>query len=252
MVGGQFEGERLGGGAANTAVGLASLGHKVTLLGSVGTDIQAERILARLARYRLDVEMIRHEEGPSSRALILLDCTAERAIVVLGGALLESADASVWEARYDALYIALPSGAFVPLMRRAAPAALVFATYPPPDASAWPAHIAVGSQRDLGAASHTDFHARVSGMSESWLRWLIVTSGEDGATAYAEDAIVRVPATKVRAIDTTGAGDALAAGVIHGMLSGKPMEDALRYGVAWGTATSLAQQSVPVSPPAPA
>jgi len=47
---------------------------------------------------------------------------------------------------------------------------------------------------------------------------VIVSLGEDGLVAVSEKAIFEMPAFKVPVVDPTGAGDALCAGIIHGIL----------------------------------
>ena len=102
---------------------------------------------------------------------------------------------------------------------------------------------------ELGASLFDDPPDAFANKCCSILEWLIVTRGEGGATAYGRHRSVRCRARGVKAVDTIGAGDALAAGIIDRLLKGCPMEEALRYGVAWGTATTLVRQSVPATPP---
>ncbi|HEX3661158.1 MAG TPA: sugar kinase [Acidobacteriaceae bacterium] len=55
-----------------------------------------------------------------------------------------------------------------------------------------------------------------------------------GAMALVEDAIIHVPQREVEILDRVGGGDSFASGLIHGILAGKPVEWALRCGVAHG------------------
>ncbi|MGH7760631.1 MAG: PfkB family carbohydrate kinase [Candidatus Dormibacteraceae bacterium] len=70
-----------------------------------------------------------------------------------------------------------------------------------------------------------------------WLQGLVIKSGPEGLAAYTEYGLVRVPAvTDPPVVDTTGAGDALAGGMLARWLStgGEPsgLQDALVWGVA--------------------
>ena len=79
------------------------------------------------------------------------------------------------------------------------------------------------------------------------LEWVIITRGENGATAYALDDCLSVPAPKIKATDTTGAGDAFAAGLIHALVSGADMNQALATACAWGAeATRWESSMLPV------
>jgi sulfofructose kinase len=62
-----------------------------------------------------------------------------------------------------------------------------------------------------------------------------VTHGAAGARAHAEDGTLTAPAEAVPVLDSTGAGDAFAAGLLHGLLAGKEMADALALAVRFGT-----------------
>ena len=75
-----------------------------------------------------------------------------------------------------------------------------------------------------------------------WLQGLVVKSGELGLAAYTEFGVVRIPAlTKRPVVDSTGAGDALAGGMLGRWLTtgGQPggLQDALVWGVACASIT---------------
>jgi 2-dehydro-3-deoxygluconokinase len=55
-----------------------------------------------------------------------------------------------------------------------------------------------------------------------------------GAMAIYEDQIVHVPQRDIDILDRVGGGDSFASGLIYGILSGKPVEWAVRCGVAHG------------------
>jgi 2-dehydro-3-deoxygluconokinase len=55
-----------------------------------------------------------------------------------------------------------------------------------------------------------------------------------GAMALVQDEIVHVPQREVEILDRVGGGDSFASGLIYGILAGKPIEWAVRCGVAHG------------------
>jgi 2-dehydro-3-deoxygluconokinase len=59
---------------------------------------------------------------------------------------------------------------------------------------------------------------------------LVVKQGADGATAYRGREEVFVPPLPVDVVEPVGAGDALAAGFLVGLLRGRPVKQALRLG----------------------
>ena len=61
---------------------------------------------------------------------------------------------------------------------------------------------------------------------------VVVTLGADGALWTDGDAVVRAPAFPVPGADSTGAGDAFAAGLLGARVAGAGPADALRAGCA--------------------
>jgi len=83
----------------------------------------------------------------------------------------------------------------------------------------------------LGGVEPQEFRRR-------WLlEGLVLKAGERGVTAYTNDGSVHVPALRTHPIvDTTGAGDATAAGMLaHWLVSGGE-PSAIREALAWGVA----------------
>lgn len=62
-------------------------------------------------------------------------------------------------------------------------------------------------------------------------KWAVVTLSDEGVIAYDGKNFIQAPARPVDIVDRIGAGDALAAGVIHGFLD-NDMEKGLNYGTA--------------------
>ncbi len=72
----------------------------------------------------------------------------------------------------------------------------------------------------------------------------IITLGEHGL-AYADSSgSGHIPARRTHIVDATGAGDALTAGIIFGLLNGVPLDDAMRLGVSAATLTLRSRESV--------
>ncbi len=66
---------------------------------------------------------------------------------------------------------------------------------------------------------------------------LVIKAGPDGVTAYTSEGMVHVPAPKTHpVVDTTGAGDAVAAGMLAHWLATGADARAVQESVAWGVA----------------
>jgi len=75
---------------------------------------------------------------------------------------------------------------------------------------------------------------------------VVVSAGRDGAAVGDRAGVVAVPALPAETVDVTGAGDALAAGTLAGIMSGLALADAVRIGIACAAATI--ECALPVSP----
>jgi ribokinase len=64
------------------------------------------------------------------------------------------------------------------------------------------------------------------------VRALTITRGEDGSITVAGGQIIRMPAFKIEAVDTTGAGDVFHGGYIFGLLHGWDLERVVRFASA--------------------
>jgi sugar/nucleoside kinase (ribokinase family) len=70
-----------------------------------------------------------------------------------------------------------------------------------------------------------------------WLQGLVVKAGTAGLAAYTEYGVLKVPALTERpVVDTTGAGDALAGGMLARWLTTGGQPSGLQDAVVWGVA----------------
>jgi sugar/nucleoside kinase (ribokinase family) len=80
-----------------------------------------------------------------------------------------------------------------------------------------------------GVASAEDAARALAERAEN----VVVSLGAEGALACADGAILRAPAVPVDAVDTTGAGDLLAAAWVWGDVAGLELEERLRWAVLY-------------------
>jgi len=74
---------------------------------------------------------------------------------------------------------------------------------------------------------------------------VVVTRGPDGVVVNDRDGSTAYPAKQVDVVDTTGAGDAFAAGFLHQISSGDSLSRAVAAGVIWAAATVQEPASTP-------
>jgi len=107
---------------------------------------------------------------------------------------------------------------------------------PPCEAGSRPARILVGSASDLPPDWLREPWPAGRAVAGPALEWVIITRGAQGASAHGRDADrLEIPAPAVEVVDSTGAGDVFAAGLVHALLEGLDMAPALARAVAWGT-----------------
>lgn len=228
-------GVRLGGGGANTAVALAAAGHHVTLLAAVGQDAIGDALLGELEQAGVDTAQIVRLDCASTHSLVLVDPQGERTIVNVARCDEKEPPTRLLTLAADAIYVRSRRSDIAPLLARKLADALIVAHVPPLDAGSRPAHILVTSASDIEREVAEAPLARARAVAGDELRWIVVTAGAAGARATSRSEVLDAPAQTVQVVDTTGAGDAFAAGLLHALVSGAPIRDALALAVRFGT-----------------
>jgi len=235
-----------GGSAANTIVALSRLGVEVDFVGMVGTDEEGELILEDFRKEGVETQ-IRIEEGYTGAAIGFVDAQGERALYIYPGVndqlCMEDIDKDfVNNARF------LHTSSFVNKeqleMQRElvmhlksklsfSPGMLCF-QYELEDL------IEVIEQSAVVFLSHDELKSLVNGESyEKGAETLLnggaqivcVTLGERGCyvtNAAGESHVIAAYPTDV--VDTTGAGDAFAAGFLYGLLRARSIEESGKIG----------------------
>ncbi|MCP5367923.1 MAG: hypothetical protein H6906_10455 [Hyphomicrobiales bacterium] len=229
-------GARLGGGGANTALPLAAAGHAVTLCSGVGTDGDSDRLLADLTAAGIDTALVTRQAGGPTRSLVMVDPGGERSIVNLRRVQGAEPFAGLARQPADWIYVRSRADGLAPVLAARAADTRVVAHVPPCGPGLRPAHVLVGSAADLDPAFLADPFAAGRAVAGAALEWVVVTRGAVGAEAHGPDGILRQPAVPARAVDSTGAGDAFAAGLVHALATGSDMAGALATGAAFGAA----------------
>lgn len=242
---GRWCGSRIGGGAANTAMALARAGESVRVISAVGTDAAGVSLGEALAAAGVDTTCLDRSAPETTRSLVLLDAGGERTVVNLARAAVPLPP-RLAEQEADWLYVRSADPALTPVLAaRVARGGRVLAHLPPVRDGFRPAQVLVASASDLDPAFLADPFAAACRVAGPCLKWLVVTFGADGARAYGAGTEMHRSAPRVEAVDTTGAGDVFAAGLLHTLARGSSMADALATAVAWGSASVRYAGTVP-------
>ncbi|MFJ6936145.1 ribokinase [Streptomyces sp. NPDC101132] len=233
-----------GGKGANQAVAAARAGGAVTMVGAVGADGFGVRLRATLAEAGIDTAGLRTVEGASGTAHITVDDEGGNAIVVVPGANgtvtgLEPGDeARIAGAGALLLQLELPLSGVV-AGARAARAHGVRTVLTPAPAQPLPPELLAAT--DLLVPNEHEA-AALTGLTdprqaaEALLHdvpEVVVTLGAAGCLYAARGAEpYTVPAPRVRAVDTTAAGDTFVGALAVALGEGRPVREALGWASA--------------------
>ena len=255
-----------GGKGANQAVAARRLGGDVKFICKVGRDIFGDNALAHYEKEGLDTSGILRSDLPSGVALISVDEKAENCIVVASGAnndLLEAdIDASA-EAIRGCGILLLQLETPVPSVLKAAKLAHeAGATVVLNPAPACPLPEELFSDIDLFIPNETELSTfsglpvcdeesaakAAATMRAKGVGKLIVTMGSKGSLICDGGEPVFVPARKVKAVDTTAAGDTFCGALCVALAEGKALREAAEFATAASALTVQkmgAQDSIP-------
>jgi ribokinase len=231
-----------GGKGANQAVAAARLGREVAFVGRVGDDAAGRRLRAGLEREGVDVTHLATDPAaPSGVALIAVAPGGENTIIVSPGANarvdpgdVDAAGALLAEAAVTLLQLEIPQEAVAAAVD-AAGGTVVLNPAPAP-ARALDAELLArvdvlvpnrGELELLGGRGEPSAVARSLGGP----RAVVVTLGAEGALVVEGERVERVPAPAVRAVDTTGAGDAFCGALADALARGAELVEAARWAV---------------------
>ena len=247
QTGGRFHyqdgGQRLGGGGANTGIGLVWAGHRLALVSQVGRDEIGDWLLAEASTQGIECHMIQRREGNTCEMLLMMTPDGERTIIRPERPIFELSDPPNWQ-HWDALYVNSSADGASRWARSALDHCLVVAQLAK-DERARPCHVLIASLSDMQGRSELspwEFGVQIAGPQ---LKYFIVTDGEKGAVLYSEKETHLVEAIATAVVDTTGAGDAYAAGVIHGLTSGMEVLVAMEEGARWAAFAVSTHSSIP-------
>ena len=221
---------RCGGGGFNTGATLLALGHSVTLVASLADDDSGHACLERLRGFGFDTGHVGLTGRRTTPLQIFLDPAGERTIV---------APASTEHHRLTSIPDVAADLAYLNVRRAGARTLALLARRMPVVSQVplqaderRPAEVLIASASDHPFAGEDAFAAacRIGGSS---LCTLLVTDGPGPVRIVtgAGTEAVAVPALGAAA-ETTGAGDAFAAGVIDARLAGAAPRDAVERGIA--------------------
>lgn len=250
-----------GGCALNTASVLVALGHEAGVVGKVGEDPLGDFVLRLLdERVVRRAGVVRDASVPTSATVVLVSADGERTFLHVPGA---NGALGVEELDEDTLYgcrwlhlagalvmEGLDGEPFASVAAEAKRRGIATSLDPVWDPTGrWQRLEPCLPHLDLVTMSLAEGRA-LTGAEQppriaAWLHDkgvhdVCLTMGAEGCYASGAGFAGSVEAPSVAVVDGTGAGDAFAAGVIHGRLVGRSLEEAVRVGCAAGALATTA------------
>lgn len=242
-----------GGKGANQAVAAARADGEVTMIGRVGDDAFAGRLLENLLRANIGTgNVIETEHSASGIAVVVVEESGENAIVVVPGAngrvTPEDVDAAVDTIRNSdilLLQLEIPLDAVRVAIAIATEASVRVILDPAPMPSSLPEQILnvdiiCPNQSEasaiVGRPVNTIDDARgcVSRLHDRGAKNVIITLGGDGAVVSDGGSVVWIEPFRITPVDTTAAGDAFAGALAVRLAEGSSLIEAARFAAAAG------------------
>ena len=242
-----------GGSAANTMVGVAHLGGRAYFAGKVGADAPGRAYREGLAEVGVDFDTAPVDGEDTGACLVLVTPDGERTMQTSLGAAARLAGADVdaeavaasrfayvegylfsgpdtLEAAERTMAAGAASDATLVAVSLSDPAMVTYFIDPIREAVARYADVLFCNEQEAalfaGGGSREEL---VRAMGEQ-ARLVFMTCGGDGALVCDGGEVAHVPGHAVPVVDTTGAGDAFAAGALVGLSRGMSPADAARIG----------------------
>jgi len=246
-----------GGKGANQAVAAARLGASVAFCGCVGGEAHGELLRASLEEAGVDTTHLRVVDAPTGTAGIIVEEGGANMIVVHPGANARLTSDDVALAMRHVQPSVVLAQLEIPLEAVQAAAEHPFFILDPAPAQELPAELLARCQ--IITPNETELFAlcqapsREAAVHELLARGaknVIVTLGEEGCLWATASEIKHLASPRVKAVDTTAAGDAFAGALAHFLVSGQEMEQAIRQAMrvaAISVTRHGAQESMPTA-----
>lgn len=241
-----------GGKGANQAVASARLGGDTVFIGKVGDDQFGHSTVEMLRAEGIDVSALGvSADAPSGVAIITtLTTTGENSIVLDAGANAQLSAADVQqaeslfseasivlmqletpvEALVEAAALGKKYGAYVVLNPAPAP------KEPLPQSLLQNVDLLIPNETEASYISgvevkgEADIPQAMDEIQKLGVKDVIITVGSKGVCARLDGKLIQVPAFKVKAVDTTAAGDTFCGALCVALSEGKSLPDAILFG----------------------
>jgi len=248
----------LGSASAIFAVGMSKLGHNVTFVSQVGRDSFGDFCIAKLKQLGVATSNVVRKANEKTGVTLALSGKKDRALITYPGAIASLTADRVNDRllkQHDHVHLTsyyLQKGlqpAFGEIVQRAKALGLTTSFDPNSDPSdRWNSKINsvlkytdvlfVNEREAIKLTKAKTAHAALK-MLGAKAPCVVVKRGAKGAIAIQNNELFTDPGFRVKAVDTTGAGDSFDAGFVSAYLMKQPLAESLRFGNACGALSAI-------------
>ena len=266
-----------GGAPANVACGLVKMGDRSRFIGCVGNDQPGRDLMAKLQSIGVDISGVQvHPTAPTRQVQVVRDLGGDRSFGGFGGISTDLfADAQLSEVpaelfvgadflQLGTLALAYPASAVstwraVELAKTQGTKILVDVNWRP---SFWsdPTAAVAAIRQLLAKADYIKFAKEEAELLYGntmpsklcqhlpQTQGILITDGGNVCRYWLHDTPGEQAAFTVNAVDTTGAGDAFVAGLLHQLGAGQSAAEIVRYASIAGALTTLKTGAIDAQP----
>lgn len=242
-----------GGKGANQALAAQRLGSNVSMISGIGKDENGRYILESLKKDGVNTEYINFiDDKPTGMAIIMVDNNANNSIVVVPGANME-VDKKMIDKSFDAIVnskiliaqFETPIETTMEAFRIAKKNNIITILNPAPaklisDDLLKMTDIIVPNESEIFELTGIKVDDKegirnaCDKLLQKGVKFIIVTLGEKGAVLADNDKLSLIPAYKVKALDTTAAGDSFIGALVtkilkYGKLNFESIENSIKF-----------------------
>ncbi len=230
----------LGGSASNFAVNLSRMNVKVGIIARIGYDYFGEFLTDKFREEGVKTERLLKIYESTGMAFIAVDKMGERSIYTSMGA-----NAQFKLKKEDKNYIKSSrvlhiTGMYQEVVEEASKYAKFLSLNPGTLLSSYGidslykiikrANIIFLNEKEASLLTGKDPEEGARLLVDMGVPMVVVTRGKNGANLYTSEGVMHSSPPDVESLDTTGAGDAFAAGFIASFIKNKELEQCLQFG----------------------
>ena len=239
-----------GGKGANQACAIGKLGGNIEMLGCIGEDDLGNNQILNLNKFNIKTTNLKKQkEKPTGTAVIYVDENGKNSIVVIPGAnnlcdinYLKDKEECLTKADFIVLQLEIPIEAVQYAVKKGKELGKIIVLNPAPAPEEISEDILKNidyftpNESELQRLAKLDKMESIEDVKkgaqffiDKGVKNVMVTLGENGVLLVNKNGTQHFPAYKVKAVDTTAAGDCFNGAFVVGLSEGKTIEDSINF-----------------------